>query len=107
MSFSSVSVSLSPQQMIESRCCSSSRMYQSRRSRLKKNWSSVSVSSRKDDDGNLQPVLKRRGGDAGFASSCVFLHEEEEVKEEEAEWEKRFWCSRERGDIVLGRRREE
>jgi hypothetical protein len=36
-----------------------------------------------------------------------FLHEEEEVKEEEAEWEKRFWCSRERGDIVIGRRREE
>ena len=80
MSFSSVSVSLSPQQMIESRCCSSSRMYQSRRSRLKKNWSSVSVSSRKDDDGNLQPVLKRRGGDAGFASSCVFCTKKKKLK---------------------------
>ena len=80
MSFSSVSVSLSPQQMIESRCCSSSRMYQSRRSRLKKNWSSVSVSSRKDDDGNLQPVLKRRGGGAGFASSCVFCTKKKKLK---------------------------
>jgi len=80
MSFSSVSVSLSPQQMIESRCCSSSRMYQSRRSRLKKNWSSVSVSSRKDDDGNLRPVLKRRGGDAGFASSCVFCTKKKKLK---------------------------
>jgi hypothetical protein len=37
-----------------------------------------------------------------------FLHEEEEDKEDkEAEREKGLWCSRERGDIVLGRRREE
>ena len=98
MSFSSVSVSLSPQQMIESRCCSSSRIdhrRQSRRSRLKKNWSSVSVSSRKDDDGNLQPVLKRRGGGVGVVGVVRFLHEEEEDKEDkEAEREKGLWCSR-------------
>lgn len=80
MSFSSVSVSLSPQQMIESRCCSSSRMYQSRRSRLKKNWSSVSVSSRNDDVGNLQPVLKRRGGGVGASASCVFCTKKRKLK---------------------------
>ena len=80
MSFSSVSVSLSPQQMIESRCCSSSRMYQSRRSRLKKNWSSVSVSSRRDDVGNLQPFLERRGGGVGASASCVFCTKKKKTK---------------------------
>ena len=80
MSFSSVSVSLSSQQMIESRCCSSSRMYQSRRSRLKKNWSSFSVSSRRDDVGILQPFLERRGGGVGASASCVFCTKKKKTK---------------------------
>ena len=80
MSFSSVSVSLSSQ-MIESRCCSSSRIYHRRQSRCfrLKNWSSVSVSSRKDDDGNLQPFLKRRGGGL-VSSSRVFCTKKKKTK---------------------------
>ena len=74
MSFSSVSVSLSSQQ-IESSCCSSSRMYhrrQSRCSRLMKNWSSVS--------GNLQPFLKRRSGGVGTSASRVFCAKKKKLK---------------------------
>ena len=74
MSFSSVSVSLSSQQ-IESSCRSSSRIYhrrQSRCSRLMKNWSSVS--------GNLQPFLKRRSGGVGASASRVFCAKKKKLK---------------------------